>query len=80
MSKPDIAQIVKKGTPRFSYFRHGVLYYDIDVYEDEGRKVYRFPVPAESLDGATVRKTEKGLTLMRWIRKAIEDGTFVPAE
>lgn len=38
--------------------------------------IYTFKVPIEDLSDATVLGNEKSIFLARWIRKAIEDGTF----
>jgi hypothetical protein len=40
---------------------------------------YRFPVSLEDLGTATLLAEHKAITLMRYIRKALEDHTFVKA-
>ncbi len=39
---------------------------------------YIFPVPLEDVGDATFNATEKALLFMRYIRKAQEEGSFVP--
>lgn len=38
---------------------------------------YIFPVPIEDIGSATLLAEDKAITFMRWIRKAIEDKTFI---
>ncbi len=40
---------------------------------------YKFPVNLEDLGTATLLAEHKAITLMRYIRKALEDKTFVKA-
>jgi hypothetical protein len=40
---------------------------------------YKFPVSLEDLGTATLLAEHKAITLMRYIRKALEDSTFVKA-
>jgi hypothetical protein len=39
-------------------------------------QTYSFPIPIEDAKGTTLFADFKAITLMRWIRKAIEDKTF----
>lgn len=77
----DIKAIVKDNTAVFDRFRNGVLFYKIYKFENDNASVrqvcYEFPVPSEDLGGATLNQKEKGLTMMRYIRKAIEEKTLV---
>ena len=70
---PSIKQIVKDNVARFSFYRTGNVFYTVDV---EGQK-YQFPVSLEDIGGATLTAEFKAITLMRYIRKALVDGTFV---
>jgi hypothetical protein len=69
----NIKTIVKGNTARFSFYRAGYMYYEVGV---EGQH-YRFPVSLEDLGTATLLAEHKAITLMRYIRKALEDRTFV---
>ena len=71
----DIMSIVKNNTARFSFYRMGNLFYNVTVDGIE----YSFPVPLEDIGGATLTAEFKAITLMRYIRKALADGTFVKA-
>jgi hypothetical protein len=71
-----IKEIIKDNIAEFSFYRQGYLYYSIIV---EGQK-YEFPVDIKDLGDATVVKTHKAITLMRYIRKAVDGGTFVKAK
>lgn len=71
----NIKQIVKNNSARFSFYRAGYMYYEVRV---DGQ-AYRFPVSLEDLGTATLLAEHKAITLMRYIRKALEDHTFVKA-
>ncbi len=70
-----IKDIVKNNVARFSFYRAGNAFYEVEV---DGTK-YKFPVSLEDLGTATLLAEHKAITLMRYIRKAIEDKTFVKA-
>jgi hypothetical protein len=57
---------------RFSHYRDGHFFYVVKV---QGQ-AYSFPIPIEDAKGTTFFAEFKAITLMRWIRKAIEDKTF----
>jgi hypothetical protein len=71
----NIKNIVKNNAARFSFYRAGYMYYEVAV---DGQ-LYRFPVSLEDLGTATLLAEHKAITLMRYIRKALEDHTFVKA-
>jgi hypothetical protein len=72
---PSVKQIVKNNIARFSFYRSGNIFYTIEV---DGQ-TYQFPVSLEDIGGATLTAEFKAITLMRYIRKALVDGTFVKA-
>lgn len=68
----------------YCYFRHyrkGFFYYGVLKVQSGEEKVsiakYEFPIPLDDIGDATLLQKEKSLFLMRYIRKAIEDGTIV---
>ena len=71
--KMKISKIVKNNVANFEYYRKDFLYYSVVVDDDK----YMFPIPCDDLDGATVKKKENAMLFMRYIRKAIEEGSFV---
>jgi hypothetical protein len=71
----DIKQIVKDNEVRFQRYRQGHAYYAVRV-PAEGVE-YTFPVPLSDIGDATLLATDKAIVFMRYIRKALEDGTFV---
>ena len=71
----NIKNIVKNNTATFSFYRAGYMYYEVAV----GGQLYRFPVSLEDLGTATLLAGHKAITLMRYIRKALEDHTFLKA-
>ena len=70
-----IKEIVKGNLARFSFYRAGHAFYEVEI---EGTK-YKFPVSLEDLGTATLFAEHKAITLMRYIRKALENKTFVKA-
>jgi len=69
----NIKDIVKDNTVHFLKYRHQVVYYTV-AYDGTD---YMFPVPLDDVGDATLNATEKAITYMRYIRKALSDGTFV---
>lgn len=78
--KLTLKEIVKDNYVRFRKYRKGVLTYAVIIVnnteEDEGG-IYEFPVPIEDCGDADFIAHDKAILFMRYIRKAIEDGTFV---
>lgn len=59
----------------FDSFRAGVFYYSIP--HKITLKLYQFQIPVEDIGGATLKHKEKSVSMMRWIRKSIENKTFI---
>ncbi len=70
-----ILDIVKGNMAHFSFYRAGNMFYTVSVH---GVK-WMFPVSLEDIGGASLFAEMKAITLMRYIRKALEDKTFVKA-
>jgi len=73
----NIKDIVKDNEVAFAKLRQGIAYYTVRV-PSEGVD-YMFPVPLSDVGEATLLAKDKALVFMRYIRKALEDGTFVRA-
>lgn len=72
----DIKDFVTAGNfAVFSSFRAGVFYYSIP--HKISLKLYQFQIPVDEIGGATLSFREKSVTMMRWIRKSMEDKTFI---
>lgn len=69
----EIKDIIKGNTVEFSFYRAGNIFYNVVV----GGITYTFPVPVDDLGQGTVTRNMKAITLMRYIRKALEAGSFV---
>ncbi len=69
----DLKTIVKNNSVSFSHYRKGHLYYNVEV---EG-KSYSFPVPIDDIGDATFLNQDKAMIMMRYIRKALKEQTFV---
>jgi hypothetical protein len=70
-----IKEIVKNNLTHFSFLRGENAYYTIVVH---GTK-FVYPVNLEDLNGASIFAEMKAITMMRYIRKALADKTFVKA-
>lgn len=82
-----ISTLVKNNTATFSFYRNGNLFYDI-VFNGN---TYEFPIPIYEIKEETVTIFEdtkdggftdevKALHLTRWIRKAIDNETFLKTD
>jgi hypothetical protein len=71
----NIREIVKDNVVRFVKYRQGYVFYRVRV---PGENIDRtFPVPLADVGNATLPAADQAIEFMRYIRKAIEDGTFV---
>ena len=69
-----VSDVVKQGViTSFSHYRQGYLYYLIPY---DGH-IYSYPVEVADLATATVSAEEKAITMMRYIRKAIDGESLV---
>jgi hypothetical protein len=59
----------------FDSFRNGVFYYNIAHLKSSEK--YQFQIPIEDISGATLNAYQKSVSMMRWIRKSLEDKTFI---
>ena len=71
----NIKEIVKDNTVRFVRYRQGVAYYGVKV-PSEGDFI--FPVPLDDIGDATLELEDKAIMFMRYIRRAMGEGSFVP--
>lgn len=69
----NIKDIVKDNTVYFLYYRQMYFYYGVDV----GEQKFSFPINIRDLAGATLLAEEKAIMYMRYIRQAMEEGTFI---
>lgn len=69
----DILTIIKGAQAKFSFYRNGMLYYEIIK---DGVATHIFPVNIEDkndIGSATFCSDHKAITLMRYLRKSIEN-------
>ena len=71
----NIKEIVKNNTVRFVRYRQGIAYYGVSV---PAKGAYVFPVPLDDIGDATLELEEKAIMFMRYIRRAVGEGSFVP--
>ncbi len=69
----NIKDIIKDNTVEFVYLKKGIAYYSIK-FEN---KNYLFPVDLEDLGDGTLYNSDRAIYFMRYIRKALDNGTFV---
>ena len=75
----DIKRIVKNNIAKFSYYRDGMLIYDV-IDHDTGDVKWTFPVDITNksdIGNASFPAEIKAITLMRYIRKAIDSQSIV---
>lgn len=78
--KLTIKEIVKDNYVKFRKYRKGILYYGIVIMNNvsvDDAGLYEFPVPIEDCGDADFQNSDKAILFMRYIRKALDDGTFV---
>ncbi len=72
-----LKEIVSGGTrAEFSHAIAGVLYYRVDV----GDEAYMFPLDMNNSDDvgtSTFNASEKAITMMRYVRKAMENNSLI---
>lgn len=71
----NIVEIVRDNTVRFVRYRQGVAWYGVNV-PSEG--YFMFPVPLEDIGDATLELEDKAILFMRYIKRAMGEGSFVP--
>ncbi len=72
----DVKDFVSNGNfVTFDSFRAGIFYYSVAHKMTLER--FQFQVPLDDIGSATLFNRDKSIFFMRWIRKSIQDGTFV---
>ena len=71
----NIKDIVKDNTVRFVRYRQGVAYYGVSVPSTGD---FVFPVPLDDIGDATLELEDKAIFFVRYIKRAIGEGSFVP--
>jgi ribosomal-protein-alanine N-acetyltransferase len=72
----DVKDIVKGNQVRFLHYRQGFLYYAVAVPGEAAE--FMFPVPVGDIGDATLQARDTAILFLRYIRKAMEEGSFVP--
>jgi hypothetical protein len=68
--------VTKENTVIFDSFRSGVFYYNVQQV-NQPFDVFQFQVPIDDIGTATLSREEKSVFYMRWIRKSLENKTFI---
>lgn len=77
MKTLTVTELVKNNSANFVYFRDGNMVYDI--VDESGKKIATFPVDVTNkaeIGNAAFEATHKAITLMRYIRKSINEETI----
>ena len=74
--KHSMTDIIKNNLAKFSHYRTGIMYYYIEVSDGTSVSKYTFPVYLNDIAEATLHSEEKAIMLMRYVRRAINDGTI----
>lgn len=70
MAEINLKDLIKDNYVTFLSYKKGFFYYNI--------KNYIFPVPVDDIGDGELLHTDKAIMFMRWIRKAIQEGTLLP--
>jgi hypothetical protein len=76
----DLLTIVKDNTVHFVKYKQGYAYYRVWVAcgnTAESANMLIFPVPLSDIGDASLFAEDKAIIFMRYIRKALEEGTFL---
>lgn len=76
----SLKKLIKGNRCFFLSYRAGFLYYkilDFNNLVDGVPTIYQFTIPIDDVGNGTLNDTEKAITLMRWIRKAIENNELI---
>lgn len=76
MTDLKMVTIVKGNRAFFRRYRQDHFYYGIMLGAEENHDLYEFPIPREDIGDATLENSEKAVMLMRYIRRALLQGTF----
>lgn len=73
MTNPQLINLVKSGnTATFLFYQMGIAYYSI--YSEENKCYFKFPIDLDSLENTRINRTEKAITILKYIRIANENG------
>jgi hypothetical protein len=70
--KHTLKQIIDKNEAEFSHIQDGTAYYNLYVDDTS----YEVPIPVSDMGTGLFGRYEKGILLMRWIRKSMENETL----
>jgi hypothetical protein len=73
VTSPEIKHVVRSNTVHFMRFRRGTAFYAVTTPSG----TYEFPVDVADIGDATLLAEDRAMLFMRYIRRAMADGTFV---
>jgi len=81
-----LKDLIKDNKVYFDSYRAGFFYYNLDfgfihiqdTDEVNDKKItYQFTVPADDIGNATLLASDKAITFMRWIKKAVDNNELI---
>lgn len=82
--KPNLKDLIRDNEVKFLEYRKGYLYYTVTdptkIPSEIGKytyNTYKFSVPISDTGDATFKNYDKAILFMRYIKKAIDEGTLV---
>lgn len=69
----NIKDIIKDNVVTFAMYRNDIFYYNVR-YDS---KLFLFPVSREDIGNATLKRQDKAILFMRYIREALDNKTFI---
>ena len=73
MTAVEIKHVVRANVVRFVRLRRRTAFYAVSTRDG----TYEFPIDVADVGDATLLAEDRALLFMRYIRRAMEDGTFV---
>jgi hypothetical protein len=75
---PTISHLITKGINcHILYVKAGFIHYALDYNEGFGNRQFQFTVPIDDAGTGLFKAEMKPVTLMRWVRKALENNELV---
>lgn len=83
MNIPAIKDLIKNNVVQLNRYKSGNLFYTLYFFNKNAfdhhsaHQTYEFPVPINDVGEAEMKDEDKAIYFMRYIRKAIDNKTFV---
>ncbi len=72
----QLGELIKNNNIDFHKYDRGKMYFQIFHFEENS--YFTFPIPVADIpEHMNIYSTDRAIIALRWIRKAMENGTFV---